>query len=186
MIVKNDRPILNKGTLDTKSTCRQVSQYDSMIISFCARIEYFPSMTQKRGLDWTLNAIATDNLRYLYLVEIWSLLDVTFYVLEYPNYPGPQAQFFSIQVSQLVNHMTITSHHMTGTFICTCTRTSRRKKKHCIAQWYIIRSTLISYPSWVAVAVPDTPFGSSPNKACMSSVPCGSWICCWLCTWSSA
>ena len=29
-------------------------QYDSMIISFCARIEYSASMTQKRGLNWTL------------------------------------------------------------------------------------------------------------------------------------
>ena len=29
-------------------------QYDSTIISFCVRIEYSASMTQKRGLDWTL------------------------------------------------------------------------------------------------------------------------------------
>ena len=32
-------------------------QYDSTIISFCARIEYFPSMMQKRGLDWTLQYV---------------------------------------------------------------------------------------------------------------------------------
>lgn len=61
------------------------------------------------------NPIATDNLRYLYLVEIWSLFDVTFYVLEYPNYPGPQAQFFWIQVSQLVNHTLVHSFvHVQG------------------------------------------------------------------------
>ena len=31
-----------------------LGQYDSTIISFCVRIEYSTSMTQKCGLDWTL------------------------------------------------------------------------------------------------------------------------------------
>ena len=32
-------------------------QYDSMIISFCVRIEYSASMTQKHALDWTLQKL---------------------------------------------------------------------------------------------------------------------------------
>ena len=152
-------------------------QCDSMIISFCARIKYFLSKMQPR-----LNTEC-----YTYWQSLLSLLGrnlilawchILLYVLEYPNYPGPQVQFFSIQFSQLVNHILV--------HLFVPVQGHPTEKKNCIAQWYIVRSTLISYPSWVAVAVPDTPFGSSPNKACMSSVPCGSWICCWLCTWSSA
>ena len=107
MIVKNDRPILNKGTPDTKSTCPFVvwntsnfarsfqtnkhnffkftfiiacnlyfflafllPQYDSMIFSFCARIEYSPSMTQKRGLDWTLLVFEKFTFAYLFQIAL--------------------------------------------------------------------------------------------------------------------